>query len=338
MSRDDFNSTENTGNEHGENSSNPPKRRRIRISQDFDSNEGEVDGNSYSSGSSESSSDSRGYTKVDKNGYHHYRKQGYKPRRKQSFIPKAQGIDRVFNVENGERLNKYLANAGICSRREADKLISAGIVSINDEVITKLGTRVQKGDVVKLANEELAPEKLVYVLLNKPKDCITTLDDPQGRRTVVDIVKNACKERIYPVGRLDRYTTGVLLLTNDGEIATKLTHPKFGITKIYNVKADKDVSETDLQRMRDGIELADGVIKVDAAEYYKLGSNTSIRLELHSGKNRIIRRLFESMGYRVVSLERISFAGITKKKLGRGKFRFLDPLEVGSLKMLKSNV
>ena len=244
----------------------------------------------------------------------------------------------MFNVENGERLNKYLANAGICSRREADKLISAGIVAINDEVVTKLGTRVQKGDVVKLANEELAPEKLVYVLLNKPKDCITTLDDPQGRRTVVDIVKNACKERIYPVGRLDRYTTGVLLLTNDGEMATKLTHPKFGITKIYNVKADKDVSEADLQKMRDGIELADGTIKVDAADYYKLGSNSSIRLELHSGKNRIIRRIFETLGYRVVSLERISFANVTKKKLGRGKFRFLDPLEVGSLKMLKSNV
>jgi len=331
MSRDDFNSTENSENEYG-NSSNAPKR-RIRISQDFDGNEGEVDGNSYSSEPSSS-----GYTKVDKNGYHHYRKHGYKPRRKQSFIPKPQGIDRVFNVKNGERLNKYLANAGICSRREADKLISAGIVAINDEVVTKLGTRVQKGDVVKLANEELAPKKLVYVLLNKPKDCITTLDDPQGRRTVVDIVKNACKERIYPVGRLDRYTTGVLLLTNDGEIATKLTHPKFGITKIYNVKANKDVSPEDLEKMREGIELADGVIKVDAAEYYKLGSRESVRLELHSGKNRIIRRMFESLGYRVVSLERISFASITKKKLGRGKFRFLDPLEVGSLKMLKSNI
>lgn len=335
MSRDDYNRSENNENEHGSDPSGAPKRRRIRISQDFDSNDSEVDGNSYSSGSS---SDSRGYTKVDKNGYQHYRKQGYKPRRKQSFIPKAQGIDRVFNVENGERLNKYLSNAGICSRREADKLISAGIVSINDEVVTKLGTRVQKGDVVKLANEELAPEKLVYVLLNKPKDCITTLDDPQGRRTVVDIVKNACKERIYPVGRLDRYTTGVLLLTNDGEMATKLTHPKFGITKIYNVKADKAVSESDLQKMRDGIELADGVIKVDAADYYKLGSENSIRLELHSGKNRVIRRIFETLGYRVVSLERISFANVTKKKLGRGKFRFLDPLEVGSLKMLKSNI
>jgi len=336
MSRDDFNSTENSGNEYGSSSSNAPKRRRIRISQDFDSNEGDLEGNSYNS--EDGSGAATGYTKVDKNGYTHYRKHGYKPRRKQSFIPKPQGIDRVFNVENGERLNKYLANAGICSRREADKLISAGIVSINDEVVTKLGTRVMKGDVVKLANEELAPEKLVYVLLNKPKDCITTLDDPQGRRTVVDIVKNACKERIYPVGRLDRYTTGVLLLTNDGEMATKLTHPKFGITKIYNVKANKDVSPEDLQKMREGIELADGVIKVDAADYYKLGSRESIRLELHSGKNRIIRRMFESLGYRVVSLERISFASITKKKLGRGKFRFLDPLEVGSLKMLKSNI
>ncbi len=333
MSRDDFNRSENNENEYGSNQSGAPKRRRIRISQDFNSNEDEVDGNSYSSESS-----SKSYTKIDKNGYTHLRKEGFKPRRKQSFIPKPQGIDRIFNVTKGERLNKYLSNAGICSRREADKLISAGIVSINDEVITKLGTRVMKGDVVKLANEQLAPEKLVYVLLNKPKDCITTLDDPQGRRTVVDIVKNACKERIYPVGRLDRYTTGVLLLTNDGEMATKLTHPKFGVTKVYNVKADKDVSEAHIQQMMDGVELADGLIKVDDAEYYKTGSRDSVRLELHSGKNRVIRRIFETLGYRVVSLERISFAGVTKKKLGRGKFRFLDPLEVGSLKMLKSNI
>lgn len=329
MSRDDFNKSDN---ENGGNSSGPPKRRRIRISQDFNSQNDEVDGNSYSSESS------RAYTKIEKGGYSQSRKAGYKPRKKQSFIPKAQGIDRVFNVENGERLNKYLSNAGICSRREADKLIAAGIVSINDEVVTKLGTRVMKGDVVKLANEELAPEKLVYVVLNKPKDCITTLDDPQGRKTVVDIVKNACKERIYPVGRLDRYTTGVLLLTNDGEMATTLTHPKFGVTKVYNVRLDKDVSEADLKKITEGIELADGLIKVDAASYYKDDTRSNIRLEIHSGKNRIIRRIFESLGYRVASLERISFAGITKKKLGRGKFRFLDPLEVGSLKMLKSNI
>lgn len=333
MSRDDFNSTENDNRDEDRSSSTGgQKRRRARISQDFNSSEDDVDGNSFSSESS------RAYTKIDKNGYQHYRKTGYKPRNKQSFIPKPQGIERIFNEEKGERLNKYLANAGICSRREADKLIAAGIVTINDQPVVTLGTRVMKGDVVKLANEELSPERMVYVLLNKPKDTITTLEDPQGRRTVIDIVKNACKERIYPVGRLDRYTTGVLLLTNDGEMATKLTHPKFGITKIYNVKVDKDVSVDDLQRITDGIELADGVIKADSADFYKAGVRDSIRLELHSGKNRVIRRIFESMGYRVVSLERISFAGITKKKLGRGKFRFLDPLEVGSLKMLKSNI
>lgn len=324
MSRDDFNSTENSS------SPQPGRRRRIRISQDFNE-DGGVDGNSYNTPSSKE------YTKIDKNGYSHYRKEGYKPRRKQSFIPKAQGIERKFDEEKGERLNKYLSNSGICSRREADKLIAAGIVTINGKTITTLGTRVMKGDVVKLADEELAPEKMVYVVLNKPKDTITTLDDPQGRRTVIDIVKNACKERIYPVGRLDRYTTGVLILTNDGEMATRLTHPSFGITKVYNVKLDKDVSPEDLKRVTDGIELADGIIKADAADFYKSGSRDSVRLELHSGKNRVIRRIFESMGYRVVSLERISFAGITKKKLGRGKFRFLDPLEVGALKMLKSN-
>lgn len=331
MSRDDYNRSEN---EYGSTPSSSGKR--PRINQDFNSYDSEVDGNSY--GSSSESSDSRGYTKIDKNGYSHYRKTGYKPRRKQSFIPKPQGIERSFNEENGERLNKYLANAGICSRREADKLISAGIVSINDKTVTKLGTRVMAGDIVKLADEELAPEKMVYVLLNKPKDCITTLDDPQGRRTVVDIVKNACKERIYPIGRLDRYTTGVLLLTNDGELATKMTHPKFGVTKIYNVKVDRNVTDEDMKKITDGIELADGVVKADAADFYKAGVRDAVRLELHSGKNRVIRRIFESMGYRVVSLERISFGGITKKKLGRGKFRFLDPLEVGSLKMLKSNI
>ena len=331
MSRDDFNSTENEGG-----TPTGGRRRRVRISQDFNEGDGGVDGNSFSSGGNDYE-ESKSYTKIDKNGYSHYRKEGYKPRRKQSFIPKAQGIERVFNEEKGERLNKYLANAGICSRREADKLIAAGIVTINDKPINTLGTRVMVGDVVKLADEELKPERMVYVLLNKPKDCITTLDDPQGRRTVVDIVKNACKERIYPVGRLDRYTTGVLILTNDGEMATKLTHPSFGVTKVYNVKLDKEVSPEDLKRVTDGIELADGVIKADSADFYKAGVRDSVRLELHSGRNRVIRRIFETMGYRVVSLERISFAGITKKKLGRGKFRFLDPLEVGSLKMLKSN-
>ena len=326
MSRDDFNSAEN------QSSPQPGRRRRIRISQDFNEESG-VDGNSFNS----SPEESKGYTKIDKNGYSHYRKEGYKPRRKQSFIPKAMGIERVFDEDKGERLNKYLANAGICSRREADKLIAAGIVTINGKPVNQLGTRVMKGDVVKLAEEELTPERMVYVVLNKPKDTITTLDDPEGRRTVIDIVKNACKERIYPVGRLDRYTTGVLILTNDGELATRLTHPSFGVTKVYNVKLDREVSSDDLKKVTDGIELADGVIKADAADYYKAGVRDSVRLELHSGKNRVIRRIFESMGYRVVSLERISFAGITKKKLGRGKFRFLDPLEVGALKMLKSN-
>ena len=329
MSRDDFNRSERKE----ENGSNPSghRRRRIRINQDFNQPE-EFNSNSYNA-----DRNAKSYSKVDRGGNPSGRKQGFQPRKKQSFIPRPQGIERIFNVEEGERLNKYLSNAGICSRREADKLIAAGIVSINGEVVNKLGTRVMKGDVVKLADQDLVPEKLVYVVLNKPKDCITTLDDPQGRRTVVDLVKNACKERIYPVGRLDRYTTGVLLLTNDGELATRLTHPSFGITKIYNVKADKEVSQEDLHRMEDGLELADGMVKVDRASFYKTGDRDSVRIEIHSGKNRIIRRIFESLGYRVVSLERIEFAGITKKKLGRGKFRFLDPLEVGSLRMLKSN-
>lgn len=240
----------------------------------------------------------------------------------------------ILNKGNGERLNKYLSNSGVCSRRNADKLIASGVVSINDEIILTLGTRVMKGDIIKIKEEELNPEKKIYLVLNKPKDTITTLADPQGRTTVIDIVRDACDERIYPVGRLDRHTTGILLLTNDGKLAARLTHPSFEVKKIYTVKLNRSISITDMQKITMGIELADGLIKADAVQYETSGVYNCLRITLHSGKNRVIRRIFEFMEYRVISLERISFAGITKRKLKQGKYRFLDPSEVTELKLI----
>ena len=240
-------------------------------------------------------------------------------------------------TEDGSiRLNKYIANAGICSRREADRLIESGAVSVNGKIVTELGIRVSSNDVVNYGGETLRKEKLVYLLLNKPKDYITTVDDPQGRKTVMALIGDACRERIYPVGRLDRATTGLLLFTNDGDIAKKLVHPRFGIKKIYHVELDKALSKTDMVKIAQGIELEDGIAKVDAISYDGDGSDKkSIGIEIHSGKNRIVRRIFESFGYDVRKLDRVYFAGLTKKDLPRGKWRFLTPMEVNMLKMLK---
>ena len=231
------------------------------------------------------------------------------------------------------RLNKYLANAGICSRREADDFIQAGVITVNGEVVATLGAKVKPTDVVKFHDQPVRRERKVYVLLNKPKNCVTTTDDPQERKTVIDIVKNACSERIYPVGRLDRNTTGVLLLTNDGDLAAKLTHPKFGKKKVYAATLDRDLAEEDLASIMAGVTLDDELIVPDAIEFTKPEDKRHIGLEIHSGQNRVVRRIFEKVGYKVMQLDRVSFAGLTKKNLPRGKYRFLSSKEVAMLQM-----
>ncbi len=231
------------------------------------------------------------------------------------------------------RLNKYLANAGICSRREADDFIQAGVITVNGEIVDNLGAKVLPTDKVMFHNQPVHREHKVYILLNKPKNCVTTTDDPEERKTVMDIVKNACPERIYPVGRLDRNTTGVLLLTNDGDLAAKLTHPKFGKKKVYAATLDKPLDPVDEAILRNGIELDGEKIIPDALEFPKEEDRSWIGLEIHSGQNRVVRRLFEKVGYRVIKLDRVSFAGLTKKNVPRGKFRFLTPKEVAMLQM-----
>jgi 23S rRNA pseudouridine2605 synthase len=237
--------------------------------------------------------------------------------------------------EDNIRLNKYLSNAGVCSRREADVLIQTGVVSVNGKIVTELGYKIQPSDVVQYDGETINAEKKRYVLLNKPKGFITTMDDPRGRKTVMTLVSKACRERIYPVGRLDRETTGLLLFTNDGDMAKKLTHPRYQARKLYHVELHKPVSREDLERLLKGVDLEDGKTKVDKAEYVEDKSSREIGVELHSGKNRIVRRLFEALGYNVVKLDRVQFAGLTKKDLPRGMFRHLTEQEVAFLKMTK---
>lgn len=233
------------------------------------------------------------------------------------------------------RLNRYISNAGICSRRKADELIAAGVVSVNGEVVSELGYRVNPSkDVIRYNGETLKREKMVYVLLNKPKDYITTTDDPQERRTVMQLVEKASKERIYPVGRLDRNTTGLLLMTNDGDLADKLSHPKTGITKIYQVELNKSLPQGDLNKIAFGLELEDGVIKPDAVSYVQGGTKREIGIQIHSGRNRIVRRIFEHLGYDVVKLDRVIYANLTKKDLTRGRWRYLDEKEIIQLKHL----
>jgi 23S rRNA pseudouridine2605 synthase len=231
------------------------------------------------------------------------------------------------------RLNKYLANAGVCSRREADEFIQAGVVKVNGEVVTELGTKITRMDKVTFHDQPVQIESKVYILLNKPKNCVTTSDDLQNRQTVMDLVKNACQERIYPVGRLDRNTTGVLLLTNDGEMAAKLTHPSFKKKKIYHVWLDHEVTVEDMEKLANGIELEDGDIHADAISYANEDDRTQVGIEIHSGKNRIVRRMFETLGYHVIKLDRVYFAGLTKKNLGRSKWRYLSEHEVNALRM-----
>ena len=230
------------------------------------------------------------------------------------------------------RLNKYLANAGICSRREADDFIQAGVITVNGETVDSLGAKVLPTDDIRFHDQPVRRERKVYILLNKPKNTVTTTDDPQERHTVIDIVRNACAERIYPVGRLDRNTTGVLLLTNDGDLAAKLTHPKFRKKKIYAVTLDRELEEVDDAIIRAGVVLDDERVIPDELEFPK-ADRKHIGLEIHSGQNRVVRRIFEKVGYKVVNLDRVSFAGLTKKNVGRGKWRFLTPKEVAFLQM-----
>ncbi len=231
------------------------------------------------------------------------------------------------------RLNKYIAASGICSRREADELITAGVISVNGVTTTVLGTKVKHTDEVRYNGERLRNENKVYVVLNKPKDYVTTTDDPKERKTVMMLVQDACNERIYPVGRLDRNTTGVLLFTNDGELAKKLTHPSYNKKKIYHVFLDKVFSSGDMKKLGEGVELEDGLAQPDAISYASSENKKEIGLEIHSGKNRVVRRMFESLGYKVNKLDRVYFAGLTKKDVPRGKWRILNEKEITRLKM-----
>ncbi|MCX4284774.1 MULTISPECIES: pseudouridine synthase [Duncaniella] len=288
-----------------------------------------------------------GYNNNRQGGYNNNRPQGFKkpnPRQNQygmpqggrSFTPRPRRIEYEVPVPDPNeqiRLNKFMANAGLCSRREADEYIQQGLIKVNGEVVTELGTKISHNDVVEYNDKVVTLESKCYILLNKPKDCVTTSDDPNGRLTVMDLVKGACEERIYPVGRLDRNTTGVLLLTNDGDLASKLTHPKFVKKKIYHVWTDKDIAEEDMQRIADGIELEDGPIHADAISYATETDRNQAGIEIHSGRNRIVRRIFESLGYHVTKLDRVYFAGLTKKNLPRGRWRYLTQEEVNFLKM-----
>ena len=279
-----------------------------------------------------------GYNQNRQGGYNQNRQGGRKqaqPKMQMRFTPRPQRIEYVLpEVDPNEqlRLNKFMANAGVCSRREADELIQKGLVKVNGNVVTELGVKITRNEVVEYNDKGVVAESKCYILLNKPKDTVTTSDDPNGRKTVMDLVKGACNERIYPVGRLDRNTTGVLLLTNDGDLASKLTHPKYVKKKIYQVWTDKPISEEDMQHIADGVELEDGPIHADAISYVSPTDRKQAGIEIHSGRNRVVRRIFESLGYHVVKLDRVYFAGLTKKNLPRGRWRYLTQEEVNFLK------
>ena len=275
-----------------------------------------------------------GYQQRQQGGYQQRpKRQGPKPQMR--FTPKPQRIiyeEPAIDPNMEIRLNKFMANAGICSRRVADEYIQKGLVKVNGEVATELGMKITPKDIVEYNGEIVTTEKKCYILLNKPKDCVTTSDDPNGRKTVMDLVKGACEERIYPVGRLDRNTTGVLLLTNDGDLAAKLAHPQYVKKKIYQVWTDKPISEEDMQHIADGVELDDGPIHADAVSYVSPTDRKQAGIEIHSGRNRVVRRIFEALGYHVVKLDRVYFAGLTKKNLPRGRWRYLTQEEVNFLK------
>ena len=278
-----------------------------------------------------------GYRKTNGGYSQHTRTEGYNPNAKYSHKKQIEYKEYLEDPNAPLRLNKFLANAGVCSRREADEFIKAGVVTVNGHVVTELGTKVLRTDEVHFHDQLVNIEKKVYVLLNKPKDYVTTLDDPKSRKTVLDLVKNCCKERIYPVGRLDRNTTGVLLFTNDGELATKLAHPKYLKQKIYHAHLDKNCTTNDMRQLAEGIQLEDGEMHADAISYASDTDRKQVGIEIHSGKNRIVRRMFEALGYRVLKLDRVMYAGLTKKGLKRGDWRFLTQAEVAMLYMNTQN-
>ncbi|MDR1809097.1 MAG: rRNA pseudouridine synthase [Prevotella sp.] len=361
---------DNNGNRDGNSSSNriyvrktqpqgAEKKRRPRVGetkvsvrpvQDYNTREsGYRDREGYSHGNAEYgrrnipySGNSRGERKPYQNARPNNGDGNRKPfgnNQNKKFAPKKKVIIRpVKYKENIDpstplRLNKYLANAGVCSRREADNYITAGVVKVNGLVVSELGSKITRGDLVTFHDQPVRLESKIYVLLNKPKNYVTTSDDPQTRKTVMELVKNACTERIYPVGRLDRNTTGVLLFTNDGDLASKLMHPKFKKKKIYQVKLDKDVAIEHMQAIADGIELDDGEIHADSIAYVSEDALNEIGIEIHSGRNRVVRRIFEKLGYQILKLDRVYFAGLTKKNLARGKWRYLTEKEVNMLRM-----
>ena len=296
----------------------------------------------------------RPFRKDDRRGSYSDRRSGYGDRRENSgdrYGDRREGGQRAYGNHKGfkkydstnyprfeapkqsgaVRLNRFIANSGICSRREADDLITAGVVSVNGQVVSELGTKVYPSDEVRFNGEVIHGEKHVYILMNKPKGYVTSLEDPHADKTVMDLVRNACTERVYPVGRLDKNSVGVLLITNDGDLTRQLTHPSYKKSKIYQVSLDKPLSEEDMQRIADGIELEDGMIYADEVSYVS-DSRKEIGIEIHSGRNRIVRRIFEALGYSVQKLDRVYFAGLTKKGLKRGAWRFLTPREVSMLK------
>jgi 23S rRNA pseudouridine2605 synthase len=314
---------------------------------------------SYGSSSRSYGSDSRSYGGDSRGGFKkqygnrpggkpHFNKRGDKPygRQGQGQRPRNDRYDSrpqkqpdyFFDEEPNNspvRLNKFIANTGLCSRREADEYIQAGLITVNGTLIKELGVKVMPTDDVRYNGVRIVAERKVYILLNKPKDYVTSVDDPHAKRTIMELVSGACKERIYPVGRLDRMTTGVILLTNDGELTKKLTHPTSEIKKIYQVHLDKNLKEEDFKTLEAGVTLDDGFIKPDAMSFIPEKERNVVGIEIHSGKNRIVRRMFEQIGYKVIKLDRVFFAGLTKKGLSRGKWRYLAFREVGYLKMMK---
>ena len=322
------------GSHRSEHQQDGEKKRRMRVGERVTQHSGER--RSFNSDRRSFHNESGGYDNRNR-PQRPYNNQGGAGGKKK-LVKKKKPFQQIKYKENVDphaplRLNKYLSNAGICSRREADEFIQAGAVKVNGVVVTELGTKITRADAVTFHDQPIQPESKVYVLLNKPKGFVTTTDDPENRKTVMDLVSSACAERIYPVGRLDRSTTGVLLLTNDGDLASKLTHPKYEKRKIYQVWLDKPVAMEDMQKIADGIELEDGEIHADAISYVTEEDLSVVGIEIHSGRNRIVRRIFEKIGYRVVKLDRVYFAGLTKKKLSRGKWRYLSEQEVNMLRM-----
>ncbi len=339
-------SSYNKGKGRGESSRHSDKGRNKERSDGFrssdkDSRREGQDGSKTAgrrSGSFSGKSSDKGSGRGDQEKSGRYQGGGRPFDKKKSFKPRYKNEPPAPKISSDGkiRLNKFIANSGVCSRREADVLIKAGVVTVNGKIVDELGTKINPGDVVVYDGNKLKAEKKVYVLLNKPKDFITTSDDPQGRRTVMDLVKNAGDQRLYPVGRLDRNTTGLLMMTNDGELAKKLTHPKYGARKIYHVFLDKPFTRADMQKVAEGVMIDDQKVIPDALEYAgKDNDKSQIGIELHSGQNRVVRRIFESMDYKVLKLDRVVFAGLTKKDLPRGHWRYLTEKELNFLRMIK---